>query len=256
MVTRRSECGAREKGEQKKNAKRARREPDASSLQDEAEKLVVLADEDGRAENGGPKTALVADGGLRDVSWCGRFCWKSDRLLFFRRRQIRIEFHVQRRREHFRGEFFGIFAGDFLGFTEGVMLGQITVHRFVAGSASHAGSDEPVRFLGGVFADDRERDLPGPDVLQPSLREINLQLGGKMEETRTMLHAAIPAFRRASSKLESLSRCLPTPLVRKILSNERHVPVCRASVSSVPRETFSRCEKVTRRIASVNAFPT
>ena len=31
-----------------------------------------------------------------------------------------------------------------------------------------------------------------------------------------MLHAAMPALRNASSKLESLSRCLPTPFVRKI----------------------------------------
>src|SRR5713226_1472466 len=68
----------------------------------------------------------------------------------------------------------------------------------------------------------------------PSLREISLQLGGKIEETRTMLHAAIPAFRRASSKLESLSRCLPTPLVRNIfLATNAMVPVGRASVSSV-----------------------
>ena len=32
-----------------------------------------------------------------------------------------------------------------------------------------------------------------------------------------MLQAAMPAFRNASSKLESRSRCFPTPLVRKIL---------------------------------------
>jgi hypothetical protein len=31
-----------------------------------------------------------------------------------------------------------------------------------------------------------------------------------------MLHAAIPALRNASSKLESRSRCFPTPFVRKI----------------------------------------
>jgi hypothetical protein len=31
-----------------------------------------------------------------------------------------------------------------------------------------------------------------------------------------MLQAAIPALRNANSKLESLSRCLPTPLVRNI----------------------------------------
>src|SRR5215470_2024203 len=57
---------------------------------------------------------------------------------------------------------------------------------------------------------------PGLMCFKPSLREINLQFGGKIEETRTMLHAAMPALRNASSKLESLSRCFPTPLVRKI----------------------------------------
>jgi hypothetical protein len=72
---------------------------------------------------------------------------------------------------------------------------------------------------------------PGRMCFKPSLREINLQLGGKMEETRTMLHAAIPAFRSANSKLESLSRCLPTPLVRNIfLATNAMVPVCGASV--------------------------
>src|SRR5712692_5304210 len=57
---------------------------------------------------------------------------------------------------------------------------------------------------------------PGRRCFKPSLREISLQFGGKMEETRTMLQAAMPALRKASSKLESRSRCLPTPLVRKI----------------------------------------
>src|ERR1700693_4656261 len=57
---------------------------------------------------------------------------------------------------------------------------------------------------------------PGLMCFNPSLREINLQLGGKIEETRTMLQAAMPALRSANSKLESLSRCLPTPLVRNI----------------------------------------
>src|SRR5216684_1166370 len=48
-----------------------------------------------------------------------------------------------------------------------MMLGQITIHRLVAGQRqANAGGDKPVRFLGGVFADDRERDLPGFDVLQ------------------------------------------------------------------------------------------
>src|ERR1700744_5411793 len=76
---------------------------------------------------------------------------------------------------------------------------------------------------------------PGLMCFKPSLREISLQFGGKMDETRTMLHAAIPAFRRANSKLESLSRCFPTPLVRK---------------------KFCCCGKVTRTFCTVNAFET
>src|ERR1700722_20826644 len=57
---------------------------------------------------------------------------------------------------------------------------------------------------------------PGLRCFSPSLREMSLQLGGKIEETRTILHAAMPALRNANSKLESRSRCLPTPFVRKI----------------------------------------
>src|ERR1700751_4908375 len=57
---------------------------------------------------------------------------------------------------------------------------------------------------------------PGLMCFKPSLREINLQYGGKIEDTRTMLQAAIPALRRANSKLERRSRCFPTPLVRNI----------------------------------------
>src|SRR5436853_1267175 len=57
---------------------------------------------------------------------------------------------------------------------------------------------------------------PGYKYFRPSLREINLQLGGKMEETRTRFCAAIPASRSASSKEVSRSLCFPTPLVRKM----------------------------------------
>src|SRR5258707_13251781 len=78
-------------------------EANASSLQDEAEKLVVLADEDGRAENGGPKTALVANGGLRDVYGAADFVANPIDLFFFVEGQSRIDFHVQRRRELFPG---------------------------------------------------------------------------------------------------------------------------------------------------------
>src|ERR1700740_1972247 len=57
---------------------------------------------------------------------------------------------------------------------------------------------------------------PGLRCFRPSAREMSLHCGGKIEDTRTMLQAAIPALRKASSKLERRSRCFPTPLVRKI----------------------------------------
>src|SRR6201984_966411 len=57
---------------------------------------------------------------------------------------------------------------------------------------------------------------PGCRYVSPCERGTSLQLGGKMEETRTRFCAAIPASRRASSKEVRRSRCLPTPLVKKI----------------------------------------
>src|ERR1700676_2324778 len=112
---------------------------------------------------------------------------------------------------------------------------------------------------------------PGWMCFNPSLREINLQFGGKIEETRTMLHAAIPALRKASSKLESRSRCFPTPFVRKIFfatnamsgAGERCLLVCtgpwsrpHASCIQNSRGNFYACGKVTRTHHRVNQFPT
>src|SRR5437773_6572199 len=65
---------------------------------------------------------------------------------------------------------------------------------------------------------------PGWRYCRPSLREINLQLGGKMEETRTRFCAAMPASRSANSKEVSRSLCLPTPLVRKIRLGTSSLP--------------------------------
>jgi len=56
--------------------------------------LVVFADEDGRAEDGGPQAALVADGGLRDVHGAHDLVGNPVDFFFFVERQIRIEFHV------------------------------------------------------------------------------------------------------------------------------------------------------------------
>src|SRR6202051_2067866 len=86
----------------------------------------------------------------------------------------------------------------------------------------------------------------------PSLREINLQLGGKIEETRTMLHAAIPAFRSANSKLESRSRCFPTPLVRNIFLATNAMVPGRGLRKWFHAENICACGKVTRRFRSVN----
>jgi hypothetical protein len=78
----------------------------------------------------------------------------------------------------------------------------------------------------------------------PSLREISLQFGGKIDDTRTMLHAAIPALRRASSKLESRSLCLPTPLVRNIfLATNAIVPVRGLRYVKVKAKNFLAVEK-------------
>src|ERR1043166_9580286 len=57
---------------------------------------------------------------------------------------------------------------------------------------------------------------PGSRRLAPWARERIRQPGGKMLETRTRLHAAIPAERNASSNDVSFSRCFPTPLVKNI----------------------------------------
>src|SRR5690349_4554665 len=57
---------------------------------------------------------------------------------------------------------------------------------------------------------------PGRICFRPSVREIRRQFGGKIDETRTILQAAMPELRKNNSKLEKPSRCLPTPFVRKI----------------------------------------
>src|SRR6266536_4823761 len=57
---------------------------------------------------------------------------------------------------------------------------------------------------------------PGLRYFSPWARVSSLQLGGKMEETRTRFCAAIPASRSASSKDVRRSLCFPTPLVRKM----------------------------------------
>src|ERR1700683_1096490 len=90
---------------------------------------------------------------------------------------------------------------------------------------------------------------PGLMCFKPSLREISLQEGGKIEETRTMLHAAIPALRSASSKLDRRSRCFPTPLVRKMFFATNAM-----SLAGVRCLLMSQSEKISvRKLASVRS---
>src|SRR5579875_1575011 len=76
---------------------------------------------------------------------------------------------------------------------------------------------------------------PGFNSLIPSARGIILQRGGKMLETRTRLHAAIPAERSANSKLVSFSRCFPTPLVKNIRFGTNIVGPHQLPAPSLPR---------------------
>src|SRR5258705_9926086 len=57
---------------------------------------------------------------------------------------------------------------------------------------------------------------PGSRRFMPCDRERMRHFGGKMLDTRTRLHAAMPADRSASSNEVSFSRCFPTPLVKNI----------------------------------------
>src|SRR5258708_22061961 len=65
---------------------------------------------------------------------------------------------------------------------------------------------------------------PGLRYFTPSLRASSLQLGGKMDETRTRFWAAMPASRNANSNEVRRSRCFPTPLVKNIRLGTMSLP--------------------------------
>src|SRR6202451_204769 len=65
---------------------------------------------------------------------------------------------------------------------------------------------------------------PGDRYLRPCERGTSLQLGGKMDETRTRFCAAMPASRKANSKEVRRSRCFRTPLVKKIFLGTMSLP--------------------------------
>src|SRR5450755_4093727 len=77
---------------------------------------------------------------------------------------------------------------------------------------------------------------PGDRYFKPCERASSLHCGGKIDETRTKFCAAIPASRSASSKEVRRSRCLPTPLVKKI----------RLGTISFPNSLFLRVDGMTK----------
>src|SRR4029450_12424390 len=84
---------------------------------------------------------------------------------------------------------------------------------------------------------------PGLRRLIPSLRDMMRHPGGKMLDTRTRLHAAIPAERSASSKDVSFSRCLPAPFVKNISLGTNPTTSCSLSKEELNgKHQVSQCQ--------------
>jgi len=65
-----------------------------------------------------------------------------------------------------------------------MMLREVAVHRFIAGQRqSDAGRDQAVRLFVEFSLITVNATCPGLMCFNPSLREINLQLGGKIDES-------------------------------------------------------------------------
>src|SRR5262249_7651475 len=131
--------------------------------------------------------------------------------------RVGVEIDAEHGGEHRRRQVLGVVAGVLVGLPEAVVLREVAVLRAVLGDR-HAdrGGHQTMRLVGGVLAPHDVEALPRLEhLLTPGL-EDRLAWGGKIDDTRTRLNCAMPAARSAISKLESFSRCLPTPAVRKI----------------------------------------
>src|SRR6476469_5883564 len=95
---------------------------------------------------------------------------------------------------------------------------------------------------------------PGSSRLAPCARDRILQFGGKMLDTRTRLHAAMPAERSASSNEVSFSRCLPTPLVKNISfgTNPTTTRSLLGRGNEHGKQQVSQCQGTERREATYN----
>src|SRR5260370_23114500 len=130
-----------------------------------------------------------------------------------------------------------------------MVLGQISIHGFIAGEReADACSDEAVRFLGGILADDGESDLPELDVLQSFAAGDQLAVGREDRgDTADVAcrNACVPEGELKARK--SFTMFTDAFGEKNFLSDERHgagLPCLRLWGGC---ETFSRCGKVTRR---------
>src|SRR5450432_974288 len=112
-----------------------------------------------------------------------------------------------------------------------------------------------MRFLRGIFTDNREGHLPGLHVLQPFAAGDQFAIG--REDRRDQHDVARRNSRVAQRQLKARK---PSPMFTdafgevSLLSDKRHGPAGRASVVGLTQKNF-RCEKVTRSYCSVNAIP-
>src|SRR6266481_9345638 len=136
-----------------------------------------------------------------------------------------------------------------------MMLGQIAIHRFVAGKGeADAGGDEAMRFLGGIFADDGEGYLAGLDVLQSFAARDQFAIG--REDGGDAHDVAGCDARVAKRKLEAGEpfAMFSDALGEKyLLSDKRHGAGVRCLRENVTSKILC-CGKVARRFWSVNAF--
>src|SRR5215470_8596107 len=86
-----------------------------------------LTDEDGGGDDGGPEAFLVANGGLRDVLRSHDLVRELIDLFLFVPALVWIELESERRRQHLRGELFGVVAGDVFALAKAVVFGEVAV---------------------------------------------------------------------------------------------------------------------------------
>ena len=161
---------------------------------------------------------LVADGGLGHVLRADDLVREAVDLFLLVPALVGIELEAERRREHLGGELLGVVPGDVFALAEAVVLGQVPVE-----CSGRAGIATPTvaaisRCGSRVAASDMTTKVtcPGSSRFMPCGTREDRHLGGKMLDTRTRLHAAMPADRSASSNEVSFSRCFPTPFVKNI----------------------------------------